>query len=150
MTIESTPSSEIQSIAQNKDLLRQVWQNLTETSCPYHYNFHLHTRCSDGQLSPRELMNQATTIGLSGMAITDHHSTLGYEIAHRWLKDRSQDGRPQKPFPHLWTGIEITAFLGECRVHILGYAFDVKCPLMHPYQQSDRPEGAEARAEASS
>ena len=147
MTIQSIPSTKIQPTAQNKDLLRQVWQNLTETSCPHHYNFHLHTRCSDGQLSPKDLMRQATAIGLSGMAITDHHSTLGYEIAQKWLEEQSQDSGLQRPFPYLWTGIEITALLGDCVVHILGYAFDAKCPSMRPYQQSDRPQGGEARAD---
>ena len=147
MSTQSLPSTEIQPAAQDSNLLKQVWQNLTETSCPHHYNFHLHTRCSDGQLSPKDLMRQATAIGLSGMAITDHHSTLGYEIAQKWLEEQSQGSGSQRPIPYLWTGIEITALLGECDVHILGYAFDAKCSSMQPYQQSDRPQGGEARAD---
>ena len=147
MSTQSLPSTEIQPTAQDSNLLKQVWQNLTKDSCPYQYNFHLHTRCSDGQLSPKDLMRQASAIGLSGMAITDHHSTLGYEIAQKWLISQSEEGGSQRPFPHLWTGIEITALLGKCEVHILGYAFDIRSSSMQPYQQSERPQGGEARAD---
>ena len=40
-------------------LLREVLQSISAQSCPKIYNFHMHTHCSDGKLSPAELMAQA-------------------------------------------------------------------------------------------
>ena len=61
--------------------LRQVFQGIHATSCPHNYNFHLHTVYSDGQLQPEQLIEQATNLGLRGLAITDHHTVAGYELA---------------------------------------------------------------------
>ncbi|MFM7440439.1 MAG: PHP domain-containing protein, partial [Snowella sp.] len=58
--------------------LIEVWETLEPRSCPYHYNFHLHTLFSDGRLTPDALIEQAVSIGLKGLAITDHHSVKGY------------------------------------------------------------------------
>ncbi|NER51249.1 MAG: PHP domain-containing protein, partial [Symploca sp. SIO1A3] len=67
--------------AQDQQALKKVWENIQPDSCPYFYNFHMHTRCSDGQLEPEELIQQAISIGLKGLAITDHHSVAGYFAA---------------------------------------------------------------------
>jgi DNA polymerase III alpha subunit (gram-positive type) len=101
-----TPKAmENQNSAQNTTLLRQVFTNIQPDSCPKHYNFHMHTNCSDGKLLPEDLMKQAVAIGLKGMAITDHHSVEGYYRAAQWLEQQSNES------VHLWTGIEITAYL---------------------------------------
>jgi len=43
--------------------------------------------CSlDGRFRPEELMQQIA-IGLKGLAITDHHTVGGYQIAQRWLEN---------------------------------------------------------------
>ncbi len=55
----------------------------------YRTYFHLHTHCSDGQMSPQDLMRQALDIGLKGLAITDHHSIEGYQQAQIWLESLS-------------------------------------------------------------
>jgi len=44
--------------------LIEVWETLEPKSCPYHYNFHLHTLFSDGRLTPEALIEQAVGIGL--------------------------------------------------------------------------------------
>ncbi|NEP16840.1 MAG: PHP domain-containing protein [Leptolyngbya sp. SIO4C1] len=128
--------------------LKEVFQTITLESCPKVYNFHMHTRCSDGKLSPEDLMSQAVDLGLRGMAITDHHSVKGYLKARRWMEDwrwrhpsawqplkRSAAHRAVKPLPRLWSGIEINARLLETEVHILGYAFDWTHPALQPYLQ---------------
>jgi predicted metal-dependent phosphoesterase TrpH len=46
----------------------------------------MHTNCSDGQLKPEVLIEQAVSIGLKGFAITDHHTVEGYKIAQDWVK----------------------------------------------------------------
>ena len=108
--------------AQNTTLLRQVFSNIQADSCPKHYNFHMHTNCSDGRLLPEDLMSQAVKIGLKGMAITDHHSVNGYYRAAEWLEANQIDSI------QLWTGMEITAYLPPVDVHILGYGFDAEHP----------------------
>lgn len=122
--------------------LRQVFQSIQPTSCPLDYNFHLHTVYSDGQLQPEQLIEQATNLGLRGMAITDHHTVAGYEIAQAWLDLQLSI----EELPHLWTGVEITAKLLGTEVHILGYGFHVDRPSIVPYLQGKAPSEAQAQA----
>ena len=103
--------------SQDTQALQEVWLRLTANSCPYEYNFHMHTKCSDGQLTPEQLIEQATNIGLKGLAITDHHSVEGYKVAQNWLQRTSLE-TPKDSLPHLWTGIEITSSLLDVEVHI--------------------------------
>ncbi|GBF79686.1 PHP domain-containing protein [Aphanothece sacrum] len=135
-----------QSSAQDTQTLKRVWQTLHRESCPYDYNFHMHTLHSDGRLKPEELIQQAITIGLKGMAITDHHSLNGYRVAQKWIDDIGQTS-PQTPLPHLWTGIEITSLLLDIEVHILGYGFDPNHPIIQPYLTGNSPKGTQALAE---
>lgn len=122
--------------------LRQAFQSVHATSCPYNYNFHLHTVYSDGQLQPEQLIEQATTLGLRGMAITDHHTVAGYRIAQQWL-----DGQPNSGgLPHLWTGVEITSKLLGTEVHILGYGFQPDRPAIIPYLQGKTLNDDQAQA----
>ena len=141
---------------QDSLLLREVLQSINAKSCPKTYNFHMHTNCSDGKLSPSELMKQAVDIGLRGMAITDHHNVKGYRKARQWMEDwrwqnpsswsRRRDPN-KKSLPKLWTGIEITSSLANTDVHILGYAFRANDEAMTPYVQGAAPKGEDRRAE---
>ncbi|MFP4008366.1 MAG: PHP domain-containing protein [Spirulinaceae cyanobacterium] len=133
-------------LTQNSDAIAQVWNRLNEQSCPYHYNFHLHTFCSDGQLHPVALMQQAMDLGLQGLAITDHHTVEGFAIARDWLAQTHQQ-QPELVLPQFWTGVEITSRLLDVNVHILGYAFDPNQKAIAPYLQGVAPEGAAAKAE---
>jgi predicted metal-dependent phosphoesterase TrpH len=121
-------------LAQNTTLLRQIFTNIQPDSCPKHYNFHMHTNCSDGKLAPEDLISQAVQIGLKGMAITDHHSIDGYYRAVEWLQTQGIDSL------QLWTGMEITAYLPPVDVHILGYGFDPSAPSLAPYLTGENPE----------
>jgi predicted metal-dependent phosphoesterase TrpH len=128
------------SSSQDTQTLQEVWSRLNAQSCPYEYNFHMHTIYSDGQLSPEKLIQQATNIGLKGMAITDHHSVDGYRIAQNWLAQTSLEN-PEQKLPHLWTGIEITSRCLDIEVHILGYGFTPEHPVLTPYLQGESPTG---------
>ena len=44
-------------------------------------DLHSHTNCSDGELTPRELVELAQRRGLSAFAITDHDTLEGYDAA---------------------------------------------------------------------
>jgi hypothetical protein len=128
--------------AQDKQKLKQVWKHIDANSCPYFYNFHMHTTCSDGKLNPQELIAQALQIGLLGLAITDHHSVKGYFAAQNWL-----DNNPSFLSPHLWTGVEITANLLGADIHILGYGFDPHHWALAKFLQGITIKGEEANAD---
>lgn len=103
--------------------LKAVFQQVHAKSCPRNYNFHMHTTCSDGQLEPEALIQQAIAIGLQGLAITDHHTVAGYRIAVECLAAWGRHGGNQS-LPTLWSGVEISADLLDNEVHILAYGFD--------------------------
>lgn len=71
--------------------LAAVFATIDRHSCPTHYNFHLHTLRSDGQMHPRGLLQQAIAHGLTGLAITDHHTLAGYREAQQYRQDLQQD-----------------------------------------------------------
>ncbi len=131
---------------QDTDTLRRVFSNIDAYSCPYNYNFHMHTICSDGKLTPLDLLQQAMDIGLKGFAITDHHSVDGFKQANDFL-EQIKVKNPYALLPHLWTGVEITANLNNTEVHILGYGFNPNHSLLLPYLNGVRPLGEAASAE---
>jgi predicted metal-dependent phosphoesterase TrpH len=121
--------------------LKSVFQSIGPESCPFRYNFHLHTVCSDGQLRPEALIQQAVAYGLKGLAITDHHTINGYLTARRWLDHWNLQVSAHQAGPELWSGIEITASLLETEVHILGYGFDLEHPALQSYLGGRTPTG---------
>ncbi len=128
-------------VEENIQSLKTVWNTITSHSCPYVYNFHLHTNCSDGQLTPEALIQQAVAIGLQGLAITDHHSIAGYLKAQAWLNEHDCPWLPK-----LWVGVEITSLLLDTEVHLLGYGFNPSHGKIRPYLEGKRPEGEFAEA----
>ena len=149
---------------QDSLLLREVLQSISAQSCPKTYNFHMHTHCSDGQLSPADLMTQAVKIGLLGMAITDHHNIKGYRQARQWMEDwrwqnpsswsrrrkassSASSSAKVKALPKLWTGVEVTSALADTDVHILGYAFRPADEAMEPYLKGTAPRGEDRQAD---
>jgi predicted metal-dependent phosphoesterase TrpH len=147
MITMKTPAFQSNSVAyQDTFSLSRVWKTIDDYSCPYHYNFHMHTVCSDGQLTPEQLIEQALKIGLKGLAITDHHSVDGFARAHRCLEKKRRQ-KPHLTTPYLWTGIEITSNLNGTDVHILGYGFSPEHSALDKYITSDPPVGKEAKAE---
>ncbi|MBD2211529.1 PHP domain-containing protein [Calothrix sp. FACHB-156] len=127
------------------EILKQVFQNINAQSCPRSFNFHIHTVHSDGRLQPNTLMEQAIAIGLQGLAITDHHSIGGYQVAKAWLEDWKWNN-PGGNIPHLWAGVEINANLLDVEVHILAYSFQPEHHSMKPYLQRKATTGAEYQA----
>ena len=138
-------SPSLLSIAQDNSSLQQIWQQVNADSCPYHYNFHMHTTASDGRLTPIELIEQANKIGLKGMAITDHHSVDGYLEVQEYIHKAKNKGFNQQPA--LWTGVEITSKILSVDVHILGYAFDPEHSAIAPYLRGNCPRGTDALAQ---
>jgi predicted metal-dependent phosphoesterase TrpH len=122
-------------------ILRQVGPH----SCPGRFNFHCHTTCSDGSLQPRDLASQAVRLGLTHLAITDHHSALAFEEAQACIDGHAVQG---EAVPCLWRGVEISALLEGCLVHVLALGFRSSAPSMEPYLQGQAVVGPALRAKA--
>ena len=137
-------SSVLSSTAQDSVSLQRAWETIGYNSCPYEYNFHMHTIASDGQLTPSKLIEQAIEIGLKGLAITDHHSVDGYREAQTHLHKLEQNDMTNRLT--LWTGMEVTACLSGVEVHILGYTFNPEHPALKVYLRSCSPSGKDAEA----
>ncbi|MBC7076639.1 MAG: PHP domain-containing protein, partial [Syntrophomonadaceae bacterium] len=52
------------------------------------YDLHVHTTASDGILTPRQVMDKASEIGLIGIAITDHDTVEGLDPALRYKREK--------------------------------------------------------------
>lgn len=78
-------------------------------------DLHLHTACSDGELSPTELIDKVATAGLKAVAITDHDTIDGLPEA---LEAARRVGL------EVVTGVELSVSVGGQEVHMLGYRFD--------------------------
>ncbi|WP_008311767.1 PHP domain-containing protein [Leptolyngbya sp. PCC 6406] len=145
-------------LARDAQKLKSIFETVDAASCPREYNFHMHTVCSDGQLTPTALIEQAIDLGLKEFAITDHHTVAGYYQARQELEDwrwrhparvrRGPSGVVSGALPRLWTGVEITTKLANTDVHILGYAFDPVHDVIQPYLQGGSPQGADQQAAA--
>lgn len=78
-------------------------------------DLHTHTAASDGDLSPGELMEAAGEAGLAAVGLTDHDEVGGIAPA---LAAGERLGVEVVP------GVELTAYLGEAELHILGLFID--------------------------
>ena len=124
--------------------LEAVLAGVTQRCCPTRVNFHCHTVWSDGSLRPTDLAQQALALGLQHLAITDHHSLGAYDEAFALLQHASERGQPA---PRLWRGVEISALLEGCLVHVLALGFAAHHPSLRPYLQGSSQVGDALRAE---
>jgi predicted metal-dependent phosphoesterase TrpH len=77
-------------------------------------DLHTHTNESDGSLTPAELVDLAVSLKLEALAITDHDTFAGYDLAVPRAAEKGLD---------LVCGIELSARFdpGRRTVHLLGY-----------------------------
>lgn len=78
-------------------------------------DLHIHTRESDGTLSPTEVVERAKELGLAAIAVTDHDTADGVGEAMRAGAERGVEVIP---------GIELSVDYRGYGVHILGYFID--------------------------
>ena len=81
-----------------------------------HLDLHLHSTCSDGALTPADLVPAARRAGLNVIALADHDTVAGTAVARRIAA--AQGGI------EVLGAIEITCFRDGAELHLLGYAFD--------------------------
>jgi 3',5'-nucleoside bisphosphate phosphatase len=101
------------------------------------YDLHTHSTCSDGTLSPSEVVDLALRRDLAGIALTDHDTTAGLDEARGAARDRGLA---------VLTGCELSAEYEGQPVHVLGYAFDPAEPNFRAKREWIR-EGRVGRAE---
>lgn len=78
-------------------------------------DLHTHSTCSDGTQTPSQLIRAAKDNGLAALSLTDHDTIDGVREA---LAAGLTEGIM------VLSGIEISAYLDDIAVHILGYGFD--------------------------
>lgn len=84
-------------------------------------DFHTHSSASDGELSPRALLERARERGIRCFAITDHDTVDGY-LAVRDSACARELG--------LVSGVEFSCRWSGVTVHIIGLGMDVEHPTM--------------------
>ena len=88
-------------------------------------DLHSHSSCSDGTLSPTELVNLAINTGLSAVALTDHDTVDGLPEAFQHAA-ALRDAHPEDPAYdlELIPGIEFSTIYKGKDIHIVGLYFD--------------------------
>ncbi|MEQ9105252.1 MAG: PHP domain-containing protein [Rhodothermales bacterium] len=80
------------------------------------YDLHMHSNASDGVFLPAHLVKIAVSIGLSGIAITDHDTLAGVDEGGMAAAAAGLEFIP---------GVEISAQMDGHEVHLLAYGFRV-------------------------
>ena len=80
-------------------------------------DLHIHTTCSDGELTPREVIDMAVKNKVSIISITDHDTIGAYEEE---LFDYAKDNNIK-----IIPGVEISTKNDKCGIHVLGYNIDL-------------------------
>lgn len=79
------------------------------------FDLHSHSTCSDGLLSPVELVERAVQRGVDVLALTDHDEIKGLPAAQEAATQRSL---------RLVNGVEISVVWEEVTLHIVGLGID--------------------------
>jgi predicted metal-dependent phosphoesterase TrpH len=82
---------------------------------PKFADLHVHTRASDGDFSPEEVVKQAKELGLAAVGIADHDTIDGIDEALKAGKKYGVEAIP---------GVELSSEFERSEVHILGYFID--------------------------
>jgi hypothetical protein len=84
-------------------------------------DLHAHTLCSDGSVSPSQLVALAHSQGARAIAITDHDTVAGLVEGRRAAEPLGIE---------FINGIEISAEHSPGTMHILGYCIDAESPAL--------------------
>lgn len=87
------------------------------------YDLHCHSHFSDGELSPADLVERAVVKGVTHLALTDHDTVAGLEVASAHISAQ------QLPL-ELISGVEITCQWQGFEIHIVGLNFAADHPAL--------------------
>lgn len=96
-------------------------------------DLHSHSQCSDGSLSPSDLVALAVRAGVKALALTDHDCVDGVSEAMR-----AAAGTGLMLIP----GVELSAIWGVHNIHVVGLQVDIE----HPVLKAGLAQQAGARA----
>jgi hypothetical protein len=85
-------------------------------------DLHVHSTCSDGTVTPTELVDLAVKQGLSAFALTDHDTLRGIPEAKKACELYQKQGTDI----HVIPGVEISAAFKKADIHILGLNVDLE------------------------
>ena len=81
-------------------------------------DLHIHTNISDGMMSPKEIIDEASKNEVTTIAIADHDTIDAYtEELYNYAKSKNIK---------LINAVEISTKIEKCGIHVLGYNFDIK------------------------
>ena len=102
------------------------------------FDLHNHSTCSDGLLSPTELIELAARTGADAIALTDHDTLDGLAEAQAAAKRTGIGFVP---------GVEISVSWGDTTLHVVGLQVDPSAPSLAAGLEAIRV-GRHARAES--
>ena len=79
-------------------------------------DLHCHSNCSDGTLTPEELIDKAMSLGIGALALTDHNTFSGLERFRKYAEEK---------LPVL-LGCEFTTEINGKEFHLVGFFSDTK------------------------
>lgn len=79
-------------------------------------DLHMHTTCSDGTLTPQQVVRRARSLGVRTIAVTDHDSMEGVELARETGIEEDVQVLP---------GVEISAHDEDREVHVLAFGLEL-------------------------
>lgn len=80
-------------------------------------DLHIHTNISDGELSPKEVVDEAAKNGVNTISIADHDIIEAYnDELYNYAKSKNIK---------IINGVEISAKTNKAGIHVLGYNFDI-------------------------
>lgn len=85
------------------------------------YDLHTHSTASDGAYTPTELVRQASAIGVTVLALTDHDSTRGIAEAQQAAESTGLRLIPAVEVSTTWEGKTI---------HVVGLNLDTNCVVL--------------------
>ncbi|MDD3013740.1 MAG: PHP domain-containing protein [Candidatus Gastranaerophilales bacterium] len=104
-------------------------------------DLHIHSKYSDGNLSPEDIVDAAIELGMTAISISDHDNVLSYQYANAHIDMKSQEAG--KKVLEIIPGVEINTLWNGHEIHILGYLMDISSkPFLDLllYQQHARAE----------
>jgi predicted metal-dependent phosphoesterase TrpH len=89
-------------------------------------DLHCHSLCSDGSLSPADLVQRAADKGVELLALTDHDTIAGQQYAFEAARERGVK---------LVSGIELSCVWTSYTIHVLGFNFSLSDGVMAAVEQ---------------
>ena len=98
---------------QNKNDIKEILANLSREDYEKDVDLHLHTCCSDGKLTPEQILADAKKKGYRLIAISDHNTIEAHKNQN--ITDSSM----------VLKAVEFDCWYKGVLVHILGYGMDI-------------------------